>query len=134
MKRVGVYIAFILSLVLIWGCGGNGCNVVPNVSFNITVTQGSHPNLFRAGGWAYANGGVCGLILYNSGGDVIAYDRCSTVDIGQRNQVEVEGFEVVDRVSGAKWLLIDGSPSHIAECHLKPYRVSKNGAFYSVAN
>ena len=134
MKRVGVYIAFILSLVLIWGCGGNGCDVVPNVSFNITVTQGSHPNLFRGGGWAYANGGVCGLILYNSGGDVIAYDRCSTVDIGQRNQVEVEGFEVVDRVSGAKWLLIDGSPSHIAECHLKPYRVSKNGAFYSVAN
>lgn len=135
IRRVRYCIAVIVFISCLGSCGDGGCNIVPNVTFKTTVTQGSHPDVFRPGGWAYASGGACGLIVYNAGGgNVIAYDRCSTVDIGQRNQVEVNGFEVVDKASGAKWLLLDGSPSHIAECHLKPYRVSKNGEFYSISN
>lgn len=133
-KLLGPYIAIAFVAFLLGSCGKGGCNIVPNVSFQKTVSQGSHPDLFRPGGWVYSEGGVCGLIVYNNAGNVIAYDRCSTVNIGQRNQVKVNGFEVIDDVSGAKWLLLDGSPSHIAECHLKPYHVSKNGNFYSISN
>ncbi|WP_022829396.1 hypothetical protein [Sphingobacterium paucimobilis] len=134
MKHINTYIAFVFLSLFCGSCGSGGCNVVPNVTFQVTLSQGSSPDLYRPGGWAYADGGVCGLIVYNDGGNVIAYDRCSTVNIQQRNRVEVNGFEVVDSASGAKWLLLDGSPAHIAECHLKPYRVSKSGDFYKIYN
>lgn len=134
IKEVGLYFVCALSVLLIWSCGKGGCNVVPNVSFSVTISQGSNPDVFRPGGWSYSNGGACGLIVYNNGTDVLAYDRCSTVNVTQKNQVVVEGFEIIDKASGAKWLLLDGSPSHIAECHLKPYYVSKRDNFYSITN
>lgn len=132
--KLGHYIACVIISCLAFSCGKGGCNVVPNVSFSKTISQASHPKIYAPGGWAYADGGACGLILYNNNGTLIAYDRCSTVDVGARNQVVVDGFIVEDKVSGAKWLLLDGSPSHIAECSLKPYRTSQNGAFYTVYN
>lgn len=134
IKEIGLYFLCALSVLLIWSCGKGGCNVVPNVSFSTTIGQGSNLDVLTPGGWSYAKGGVCGLIVYNNGTDVLAYDRCSTVNIGERNQVMVEGFEIIDKASGAKWLLLDGSPSHIAECHLKPYNVSKKGYLYTISN
>lgn len=134
IKTTGLYIIYAISSLLIYSCGKGGCNVVPNVSFSITISQGSHPDVFKAGGWSYSSGGACGLIVYNGRDGVVAYDRCSTVNVGQKTQVFVEGFEIIDRESGAKWLLLDGSPSHIAECHLKPYYVNQRGAYYSISN
>ena len=131
-----LYHCILLSLLtcVFYACGDGGCNVVPNVAFNVTISQGSNPKLFATGGIDYASGGACGLLLYNTGNGIIAYDRCSTVNPEKRTQVVAEGFVISDPSSGAKWLLIDGSPSHIAECPLRPYRVSQNGAYYTVSN
>ncbi|WP_164122484.1 MULTISPECIES: hypothetical protein [Sphingobacterium] len=135
MKRVGVYIAFILALTLLGGCGGNGCNVVPNITVREGFSQGSHPNLFAAFGSGYLSGGVCGLIVYNKGDGFVAYDRCSTVNPEQRNALELVGANIVsDPVSGAKWDLTNGFPMSIAECPLKPYRVGVFGGSYLVTN
>ena len=130
--RYCTYLVFVAFTFV--GCGDSGCNVVPNTTFNITVSQASHPNVFVAGGSAYATGGACGLILYNHNGNLLAYDRCSPVNIDAKNRVDIDGFLAVDKATGAKWLLVDGSPSSIAECPLKPYRVSKNGLYYTVYN
>lgn len=91
--------------------------------------------MFATNGWVYLDGGVCGLIVYNTGNDrLIAYDRCSTVSPEKKNRVKVEGILVVDDQSGATWLLKDGSPTHIAECALRQYGVNKQGSLYYVYN
>src|SRR5690606_25467934 len=116
------------------GCGDGGCNVIPNVTFRTNINRGSHVNVYSPHGWSNASGGVRGLIVYNTGDGLVAYDRCSTVNPEQRNQVEVDGLLIVDRSSGAKWLLMDGSPTHIAECSLRRYNVRKDGDSYYVSN
>lgn len=134
IKNVGFYfISLVLALSI--GCSKGGCNLVPNVSFSTNVNRVEHNSFYVSGGWSYASGGVCGLILYNNGSNgLIAYDRCSVVNIQDRNKVIVDGLTIVDQISGAKWLLIDGSPMAIAECSLKPYPIRQSGDNYVVSN
>lgn len=139
MYRKTVYfLFFFLAMFIAQGCGSGSCNVVPNRSFNTPISQGEHVGVFATGGWAYAKGGFAGLIVYNMGTQqaprLIAYDRCSTVNPEKGNRVEVEGQLIIDRVSGAKWMLIDGSPAAVAECPLKPYNVSQQGNIFYVNN
>lgn len=123
------WVLMLLSAIAFYGCSGGSCNVVPNRSFATTISQAEHIGVFSAGGYAYAKGGYAGLIVHNIGTQsaprLVAYDRCSTVDPGAGNQVEVQGQLIVDPVSGAKWMLMDGSPAAIAECPLKPYNVTQ---------
>ena len=129
---------FFLTMFIVQSCGSGACNVVPNRSFNTRIGQGEYVSLFATGGWAYVPGGYAGLIVYNVGTQqaprLVAYDRCSTVNPEQGNRVEVEGQLVVDRVSGAKWLLLDGSPAAIAECPLRPYNVNQQGVTFVISN
>ena len=128
-------IILIISTQIMSSCGKSGCNVIPNMSFTTTLDRVNHSEIYAVTGWSYAEGGICGLIVYNTGAQgLIAYDRCSTVNSSQKNRVIVEGNMVVDPESGAKWLLMDGSPAAIAECPLKPYQVRKNGDYYTVSN
>lgn len=116
------------------GCNDVGCNVISNTTFNTTLSQAEHPKIFVSNGWEYVQGGICGLIVYNNGDGLLAYDRCSTVGKSSRNTLSVDGFQILDAVSGAKWLLLDGSPSYLAECPLQRYNVRKQGNFYVVTN
>ncbi|TDQ75912.1 hypothetical protein [Sphingobacterium yanglingense] len=135
MKYIGIYIAFAFLSTLLGSCGSSGCNVIPNTTVHSSFSQGSHPKLFAAMGADYVDGGVCGLIVYNTGDGFVAFDRCSPVNPEKRNRVELYGSSIAhDPVSGAKWLLKDGSPLAIAECPLKPYRVGKFGTTYTVSN
>ncbi|NGF55654.1 hypothetical protein G5B00_03935 [Parapedobacter sp. SGR-10] len=134
MKTVGYCILFLFSTMMLSRCGKGGCNVISEVSFNTGINQAEHPGVYATNGYAYAPGGVRGLIVYNTGDGLVAYDRCSTVAPEKRNQVVVDGLLIVDEASGAKWLLRDGSPTHIAECSLRRYNVRKSGAVYYVSN
>ncbi len=127
-------VIFLCCILVTIGCGDGGCNVIPNVTFRTNINRGSHVNVYSPNGWSNASGGVKGLIVYNTGDGLVAYDRCSTVNPEQRNQVEVEGLLIVDRVSGAKWLLMDGSPTHLTECSLRRYNVRKDGDNFYVSN
>lgn len=128
------YSVIILSATLFSGCFGGACDVIPNVTFHTSLNRGSHISIYSPNGVDYANGGVCGLIVYNTGDGLVAYDRCSTVDPDKKNRVRIEGLQIVDDQSGAKWLLTDGSPTHIAECSLRRYSVRRSGDNYIVAN
>lgn len=129
---------FFLTMFIVQSCGSGACNVVPNRSFNTRISQATHADVLRPGGWAYADGGYAGLIVHNIGTinapRLVAYDRCSTVNPEQGNRVEVEGQLVIDHVSGAKWLLLDGSPAAIAECPLKSYNVTQQGVTFVITN
>lgn len=128
-------IILLLTMAFLSSCFKGGCNVIPDVAFRTNINRASHQNAFSPGNYAYATGGVRGVIVYNTGNGMIAFDRCSTVNPGQKNQVKViNGVEVVDEASGAKWLLKNGSPTHIAECALRIYRVSGSGDLTYVSN
>ncbi|WP_270089265.1 hypothetical protein [Sphingobacterium sp. SYP-B4668] len=120
-------------------CGKGGCNVVPSVNVYHGFSQATNPSLFVTGGADVIDGiGVTGVIVYNMGnGEFIAYDRCSTVNPEKRNRVVLDKnnpYVATDPVSGAEWLLLDGSPAKIAECPLKPYYVRKVGNLYYIQN
>lgn len=124
----------LLGTVLCLGCGKDNCNHAMNVPINTNINRGQHLAVYSTGGVAYADGGNCGLIVYNTGQRLVAYDRCSNVVGSRGNPIEVDGMLIVDDATGAKWLLIDGSPAEIAECYLRTYPVSQSGDNYYVRN
>lgn len=131
---------FICLIVIFTGCTGKNCNVLPDISFSITFSQADASSAFSPGGNATIKGGVGGLIVHNISTsanryEFIAYDRCSPVNPHERNQIEViNNYIAKDPISGAEWLLLDGSPTKVAECPLKAYRVSGMGNTYTVRN
>jgi len=127
-------LAFFTVSLLLSGCKDGGCNMVLNSVVNETLTLEKSLELSLAHSWIYANGGGCGLIVYNNGNTVVAYDRCSTVKGSGNSKVVVEGLEAVDPNTAAKWLLLDGSPTHLAECSLRRYQVRKQGNLYVITN
>lgn len=137
MKKALSLIWLILLLV---GCGSNNCNVVPDVPFDVTFSRADALDAFTPNGSAYIRGGSAGLIVHNMsdhGGayNFIAYDRCSPINPQERNPVIiVNSFIAEDPVSGAQWLLVDGSPTKIAECPLRAYRVGSFGNTYTIRN
>jgi len=127
-------IACLIFMLLASSCKDGGCNTVLNSVVNETLPLEKSLELTLANSWTYANGGGCGLIVYNTGNNVVAYDRCSTMSESANSKVQVEGLQIVDQSTGAKWLLLDGSPTHLAECSLRRYQVRKNGNLYVITN
>ncbi|SEL73360.1 hypothetical protein [Parapedobacter koreensis] len=131
------YIAFIAVIVLPGACKKGGCNVVQDVSVMEQISMVQYSQLYTPGGYAVTQrGGVAGLIIVNTGQGYVAYDRCSTVDAGRRCAVEVEegGLVAKDPCSGARYVLVNGSPAELAECPLKPYRAQRSGETIIVSN
>ncbi|SEM83551.1 hypothetical protein SAMN05216436_10873 [bacterium A37T11] len=132
------YIAGIILMIILpfASCKKGGCNVIPSYSFQseaISIT--AHPRLAVNGGYDSIPGGVAGIYLVKYNGEILAFDRCSTVNPSERNAVETtDGLIATDPKSGAEYLLINGSPSKIAECPLKKYVVSKQGNIIYVIN
>ena len=113
-------------------CKDNGCNVISTSTFKTTLDLSTSLQLERGShNWSYADGGACGLIVYNNGDNLVAYDRCSNTS---KSKVKVEGFLAIDDQSGAKWLLLDGSPAAVAECPLQRYTVKKVGQQFVIEN
>ncbi len=138
MKKI---IGFAVLLFLFTSCGKEQ-NYVPDypVNFSAPLTD---PRLLAlsspTGVVSFDNYGVAGIIIYRSAANgYLAYDRCSTVNPEQKNAVFVDGspsFTATDRVSGAKYLLEDGSPAKApAKTSLKKYSVTIAGNTLYVRN
>ncbi len=118
-------------------CKKGGCNVIQHIPVLEQVSMVQYPLLHTPGGYAVIDrGGVAGLIVVNTGQGFVAYDRCSTVAPEKRCAVEVEegGIVAKDPCSGARYLLVNGSPAELAECPLKPYYARRNGETVIVSN
>ncbi len=137
MAKILWYFVFSAVLLLPTACKKGGCNVVRDILVNRSFFLGEYPELRVQGGIVVSDdGGVAGLIVLNTGNGYVAYDRCSTVNphLGCAVEVEDGGIVARDPCSGARYLLINGSPAEIAECPLKPYRAHRNGETIFVSN
>lgn len=113
-------------------CKESGCNTDFNyTTFKTTLSPQQSSQVAIANGWTYTEGGACGLIVYHTTEGLKAYDRCAPTS---RHKLTVDGFFAVDTESGSRWLLLDGSPSAIAECPLQQYRVQKVGELIVISN
>lgn len=132
-----LYTAVFLFLLLPMACKKGGCNVIENAPVMEQVSMVQYSQLYVPNGVAVTDrGGVAGLIIVNTGKGYVAYDRCSTVNPEKRCAVVVEENGVVarDPCSGARYLLVNGSPAEIAECPLKPYWAKREGETIIVSN
>src|SRR5690554_3954280 len=108
-----LYIAAFSLLLLPVACKKGGCNVIENVPVMEQVSMVQYSQLYVPNGVAVTDrGGAAGLIIVNTGDGYIAYDRCSTVNPEKRCAVVVEENGVVakDPCSGARYVLVNGSP------------------------
>ena len=132
MARAIGHIGLLLVMLLPSACKKGGCNVIPYIPVNrIPFSVAQYPKLAGANGSITLDGGVAGVIVYNTGNGFVAYDRCSTVDPERRCAVEVSSdnpLVAVDPCSKAEFILLNGSPSKLAECPLKPYYVESVGS------
>jgi len=131
-----------IACLLLSGCRKGGCNVVPYVPVNrVPFSTVQYPELAATYGTKTLPGGVAGILIVNTPNGFFAYDRCSTVNPEERCAVSVSEenpLVAVDACSGAEFLLLNGSPSKIAECPLRPYTIQQVGsgasAVYYVVN
>lgn len=130
-------IAGLLFVFFLFSACGKQTNMVPNIGVDI-IGSFSPAQLsdLKAKGAILINGGVAGIIIaYNVSGDNTgnysykAYDRCSTVNPENRCAVTIENpYNAVDPCSGAKFSLIDGTPTKApAKIALRTYNITISG-------
>lgn len=117
-------------LILTTGCGKDG-GYIPDVpvNYNVTLTEFSIKAVNNV--LVVPDNGIGGLLIVRiSSNNYVAFDRCSTVNPEKICKVvpDDSGFTATDPCSGAKFLLLDGSPQKApAERSLKSYNVSLQG-------
>lgn len=126
-KIIGVFVLFLLFV----GCGKDEGRYIPNVLVNYRMSEAEFSIKAKNQIFLLPEGlgyGVAGLLIYKvSPGNYITYDRCSSVNPEKRCQVvpDDNSITVTDPCSGAKFLLLDGSPQKApAVRYLKVYRTS----------
>ncbi|MFD0939327.1 Rieske (2Fe-2S) protein [Pedobacter boryungensis] len=116
-------------------------NLIPDlpVNFSAPLTDPRLSRLSTAGGAISLTGyGVAGIIIYRRADNAyVAYDRCSTVNPEKKTAVVLDDptLTATDPVSGAKYLLYDGSPVKApAKTSLKQYNVIVTSSTLQVIN
>ena len=133
------YLGLVMLMILSAACAKE--NYLPDVPVNFSspLTDPRLSRLSTAGGAVSITGyGIAGLIIYRAlDNSYVAFDRCSTVNPEQKNAVILDEPTVTatDPVSGAKYLLNDGSPVKApAKTSLKQYSVTIAGNTLQVTN
>lgn len=130
----------LLFLMILTACGKNQDNIIPYVpvNFNSPLANPALLKLKSVGGAVVLTGyGYAGLILYNNGNEIMAYDRCSTVNPEKKCAVNLDEptISVTDPCSGAKFLLMDGFAAKApAQYPLRRYQVIVTSNNISVIN
>ncbi len=134
MKLPIILMFSILLLTCTFSCKKNKLHPVPSIPFDITININlpSYSNLLGVGGYAYADGGSKGLVIYRlSTYDFVAFDRHSPANNGECNDPlktnEDNFLQLIDQCSGASFSLIDGSPISGSEFGLRLYTTIFDG-------
>lgn len=134
------YAPILCCLLAILSCQKDNEGRIPDVPVNFRASL-TDPRLSRlnssGGAIAFENYGVAGLILYNSGAEIVAFDRCSSVNPQQRCAVTLDDptLTATDPCSGAKFSLSDGGPVKAPAVRpLKQYLVTIAGNILQVTN
>jgi len=134
---------FLLITVLLVSCtdSGNDNNCFPFVSVNETINLElpQYIDLNVPGGWAYAPGGLQGLIVYNLNGvQFKAYDRlCPGQNISSCSQMIVDSnLRILCQCDDVEYNILNGAPlTDGAECFANEYLVENlNGSILRITN
>ncbi len=102
----------LLSFLLILSCESNDynrlCDIVNPATINLVNPQ--YIELLTPAGWAYANGGPRGLILYNAGSSFKAFSRQCPISTCTNNLVVENDIKMVCPCDDAVFSILDGSP------------------------
>lgn len=134
-SSLGIFVLLILS----FGCMKDNSGI-PNVLIDIPPISLQNPEyskLLSPSASAFVQGGIAGIVVYNTGNGYVAYDRCSTVNPEKRCAVEIDesGFNLIDLCSGGKFDLATGIPSKAPAKHaLKRYQVTISGTILYIRN
>lgn len=129
--KIGLVFLMLLSI----GCMKDDTGI-PNVLINIPPISLLDPNyakLMAPNNFIFLEGGIAGIVVYNTGNGYVAYDRCSTVNPAELCSVEIDetGLSLIDPCSGGKFDLATGLPGKApAKKALKKYRVLVTGDGY----
>ena len=133
------FLGLIMGIMLCVSCAKEE-NYVPDVpvNFSAPITDPRLNRLSAAGGAVTLSGGVAGIVVYRRADNAyVAFDRCSTVNPEQKNAIVLDDptLTATDLVSGAKYLLHDGSPAKApAKTALKRYTVTITSSTLQVTN
>jgi len=139
MKKV----LFLFLTVLFFSCtqSGNDNNCFPFVNVNETINLElpQFIDLNVPGGWAYAPGGLQGLIVYNLNGvQFKAYDRlCPGENISSCSQMVVDAnLRILCQCDNTEYNILNGAPlSSGGECFANEYLVENlNGSILRITN
>lgn len=103
----------LFSFIALLGCESNEnfsrCDIINPATINLVNPE--FINLQVPGGWAYANGGVRGLILYNAGSSFKAFSReCPHSNTCTSAMVVENDIKMVCPCDDADFSILDGSP------------------------
>ncbi len=134
MNKISLQILFFFLAFGILSCKKNKNHPVPSIPFDITIyiNLPSYNSLEAVGGWAYAEGGSKGLIIYRRAYDeFIAFDRHSPANDGTCEfplTANPDNFlQLDDSCSTATFSLLDGSANSGSEFGLRQYQTSWSG-------
>ena len=122
-------IGFCVLMIMLSGCG-KGDAYIPEVPVNYTVTIQEFNIKAKNGVLLVPDQGVAGLLIVNTAAGYKAYDRCSSVNPQALCKITADdgGITATDPCTGAKFLLLDGSPQKApAVRSLKTYRINLQG-------
>lgn len=111
-----------------------------DVNFSINPASLQFDNLNVVGNYAYVTGGYRGIIIYHATLNVYcAFERTSPYNYPNkfecRVSVDESGMIAVDKCSGSKYILLDGSPYEgPATLPLKQYHAQFDGIELHVWN
>lgn len=134
---------FLLITVMLFGCtdSGNDNNCFPfiNVNQTINLELPQYIDLNVPGGWAYAPGGLQGLIVYNLNGvQFKAYDRlCPGQNISSCSQMIVDSnLRILCQCDDSEFNILNGAPlTEGVECFANEYLVENlNGSILRITN
>ncbi len=112
---------------------------LPNVSVNVRIDLNLPQyvnNLNFPGGYAYAEGGIRGLIIYNTGTGYVAFDRaCPHIELQSCSTMEVDdsGLFMVCPCDGERFQIINGAPENgNIPYSARAYTVTINGSILTI--
>jgi len=138
-NKINGNVIILLAMISMFSCK-KSTDYVPTVAVNVYLYQTDpvFSPLNAVSGFAYVNGGVVGIVVYRkSQTEFMAYDRCCTYNVSNRNVIVVDpsGLIATDAACGSKFLLTDGSVNHGPAANmLKIYQTTFDGTVLHIFN
>ncbi len=138
MKNILLTIILFITFVSCLDDNVDSNRFLPNVSVNQTIDLNlpQYVNLHITGGYAYAEGGIRGLIIYNTGTGYVAFDRaCPHIELQACSTMEVDdsGLFMVCPCDDERFQIINGAPENgNIRYSARAYTVTINGSILTI--